>query len=44
MSKLKAPEGVKWLLDQSETKIQGLINDRIGRYIADTDVVEDTGS
>ena len=44
INKLKAPDGVKWLLDQSETKIQGLINDRIGRYIADTDVVEDTGS
>ena len=44
INKLKAPEGVKWLLDQSETKIQGLINDRVGRYIADTNVVEDTGS
>ena len=44
INKLKAPDGVKWLLDQSETKIQGLINDRVGRYIADTDVVEDTGS
>lgn len=44
INKLKAPDGVKWLLDQSETKIQGLINDRVGRYIADTNVVEDTGS
>ena len=44
INKLKAPDGVKWLLDQSETKIQGLINDRVGRYIADTNVVKDTGS
>lgn len=44
INKLKAPDGVKWLLDQSETKIQGLINDRVGRYIADTNVVEDTRS
>ena len=44
INKLKAPDGVKWLLDQSETKIQGLINDRVGRYIADTNVVDDTRS
>jgi hypothetical protein len=44
VSKLKAPESVKWLLDQSEQKIQGLINDRIQRYTTDTDVVGNTGS
>ena len=43
VSKLKAPESVKWLLDQSEQKIQGLIDDRIERHTGNSELVRIAG-
>ena len=32
---LKAPDSIKWLVEQSEDKIEGLINERIGGHTTD---------
>ena len=40
---LNAPESIKWLVSQSETKIQNLIDGKYG-HLTDTRVVNNTGS
>jgi hypothetical protein len=32
---VKAPDSIKWLVQQSEDKIEGLINERIGGHTTD---------
>lgn len=44
INKLQAPESVKWLLDQSEQKISGLINERIEGHTTNKGLVRITGS
>lgn len=40
---LNAPESIKWLVNQSETKIQNLIDGKYGHF-TNTRMVGDTGS
>lgn len=40
---LKAPDSIKWLVNQSETKIQRMIDGKYG-HITDSGVVEDPRS
>jgi hypothetical protein len=42
IKQMKAPDSIKWLVNQSEDKIQNLINGKY-RHLTDTGVVEDTG-
>lgn len=35
IKQMKAPESIKWLVEQSEDKIEGLINERIGGHTTD---------
>lgn len=35
IKEMKAPDSIKWLVNQSEEKINGLINERIGGRIKD---------
>lgn len=42
IKQMKAPDSIKWLANQSDDKIQNLINGKY-RHLTDTGVVEDTG-
>jgi len=42
VKQMKAPDSIKWLVNQSETKIERLIDGKY-RHLTDTRVVDDTG-
>jgi hypothetical protein len=35
IKQMKAPDSIKWLVEQSEDKIEGMINERIGGHTTD---------
>ena len=44
INKLQAPESVKWLINQSDQKISGLIDERIKGHTGNKELVRITGS